>query len=1548
MRSDGKQSRARFVVGTVAAVVGIAITFVSALVAGVLLHLDLPSARRFAIAEINGALATPLRGRVRIDRINGLGLSGIDGARVVVLDPDGVQVILLDGVRAQISLLGLVRSVLFGKGDIEIFSPSITVAYADANLDVDATGTPRIARAFELTPAAAGPSTASPSPTAKGRAVRVSLPQIRIDHTWAHGALPVVPPLDADVDGAHASVSVIDGKVVVEVFEARILTRGMPRGANASGTGTAHVAVPSKSGRAYGVVASFAGLVGKIPATAHVDIDEEQLAAVVDVAETSGDDVRALLPEAPIYGRVGVHAEAHGTLSRFDATARARVGEGTIDLVGAFTLGDAIGAVVTIDARAIDARSFAPAAPRSFLGATTTTSLTIQRDGALAGVYTLVVLPGSVDGNVVPGASLHGDLARTGGGAGGTFDITVRGRGTVQEAGAPTELSFDLHPVAGAAVVDIDARTSIPRLDAVTRVGPIAKGRASVHTKGRFQTRDSSVDASIDAVVDDFARGPVKVKHANTTAHLRGPLSDAALDLTLAADGIAAKLRATIGIGMPTTIRAGRLELSRDDVVIVATVESVRIAPDDVRVDRLVVDGLGEPARATMHFTPAAIAVRADSKGIDFGRLGKLLRVDKKVTAGRGSFDVDVIVAGTRANGRIVADFTHVAFPRIVDGNLHVDAVVNGRKVSGHARASVANIGYVDVTTNDAELAGSAPLSLDSWKQGFGAIAIDAACDLAPVWALLPKETLPLDDVAGRLTLVARLARASVRDTIPELKLSASTHGLVVAGGGKRPRTIQASDAASWHLSGIDAKVDASIDGEKGQSEIVLRLTDAKGDLVAVDAKSIAVPYAALLAEGSDPLAILMKTRFSALAVVARRSLDDMKLLFDAKGTLGEVDATIGFEGTVLAPNVEVLARAYHVKSAAAPVTMRLGADLALHYDGTRGDADMVIHSPKSVVLTGRAHGIVKVADLLAWKPGAEIPWEGSGTAHAIAFPLRAVTALADRQIRGQVTGDLTIDDLHKDARAKLDASITNLELGSSKLKGAQIAAFVDASRLHASARVDQTDGFIRASAVVGLKWGSMLMPVRDDTLESEASLEASRFRLTSIHPFVEDIFSDLDGRLDARVKLTMEPNRLHPRLQGNAQVTEGLFQLAVMGEEYHGVAAKLSVQPDGAARLDDLVAYGVTGKLTGHATGHVEGLALVDAQGSLNVPKGQALPLEVNGTTMGDLYGDFNVDAKASPDRKALRVVVDVPVLHVRLPPSTTRTVQELDEPANTHIGTYDRTTHRFVELPIDGEDLRPATPPTRKTEIVIVVNLGRDVQIDRGAGLKIALDGSATIKIADETRVSGKIRLRNGTLDVQGKPFEIEKGIVTFVGSDPSNPDVVITAGWTAPDGTRVLADFNGTLKSGRVTLRSSPPRPNNEILALIMFGTVNGSAATPYSAQPTSSGFAAGSAAAGAASGTVTQGLNRAIDSLTGLAITTKIDTSSATNPRPEVEIQIARDISLQVAIVLGTPPPGTNQDTTYLTMDWRFAPRWSLATTFGDKGTSIGDVVWQYRY
>ena len=143
---------------------------------------------------------------------------------------------------------------------------------------------------------------------------------------------------------------------------------------------------------------------------------------------------------------------------------------------------------------------------------------------------------------------------------------------------------------------------------------------------------------------------------------------------------------------------------------------------------------------------------------------------------------------------------------------------------------------------------------------------------------------------------------------------------------------------------------------------------------------------------------------------------------------------------------------------------------------------------------------------------------------------------------------------------------------------------------------------------------------------------------------------------------------------------------------------------------------------------------------------------------------------------------------------------------------------------------------------------------------------------------------------------------------------------ASWAAPDGTTVIATFTGPLKTGKVTLTSEPQLPREEIVQLLLFGSASGTQAqTPGSGTQNSAIATAGGEAA--------QPLNHMLDQLGLGAVSAKVDTSQAANPKPEVEVQIARDLSLQIAVVLGQPRPGVNPDRTLVTLDWRFSSMWS---------------------
>ncbi len=359
-----------------------------------------------------------------------------------------------------------------------------------------------------------------------------------------------------------------------------------------------------------------------------------------------------------------------------------------------------------------------------------------------------------------------------------------------------------------------------------------------------------------------------------------------------------------------------------------------------------------------------------------------------------------------------------------------------------------------------------------------------------------------------------------------------------------------------------------------------------------------------------------------------------------------------------------------------------------------------------------------------------------------------------------------------------------------------------------------------------------------------------------------------------------------------------------------------------------------------------MNGFQLAAARASIRIPKNDPFPVDIDGQAIGEVDAVVDISADMSPDQSTMNVKIDIPSLHAELPLASSNSPQELGEAEKIRVG-YFRRPRQFVILPKDAEDLSDKQPPPVEegaTKLNVAVHLGNDVEVRKGTTLRVAVTGNPKIDLGgEEPKMSGQLQLTRGYLEIQGRRFTIERGVVTFVG-EPSNPQIVVTAAWDAPDGTRVYADYVGPLKTGKVKLRSEPSRPQNEILALVMFGAVEGSTATPYPQRQPDGATRAGVMAGGFA----TEGLSEGLDQLTGLDVSAKIDTSSAANPKPEVEVQIARDISVQIAYVIGTPPPGMNPDRTFFTFDWRFRRNWSMETTFGDRGSSIVDLLWQYRY
>jgi translocation and assembly module TamB len=925
--------------------------------------------------------------------------------------------------------------------------------------------------------------------------------------------------------------------------------------------------------------------------------------------------------------------------------------------------------------------------------------------------------------------------------------------------------------------------------------------------------------------------------------------------------------------------------------------------------------------------------------------LGYLLGVENDLREGRLALAVDFSGRRSGARGTATLGMTNVCIGRVDGLSGNIDVSMDGRKVTGSINAVAAGVGTLKVTKLDLEVGGRGPLDSASWRRTWGTVEVDGKADLAKLVALLPPNSLPFAIVAGQVALKGHAERGTESDVTPDVSLSLKTSNLVLspqsAPDEKGDPTI--THPQGWQMVGVDVQVVATANGKTGATTLDTRLLDKHGEIASLEAKSAAIPYGPLLASSDGAAARMMNVAVSATITVPARKLAQLPDLLRPDGASGDIEGSITLDGTCLHPKVEAHIKAQSIKFGTSPLLTPLDADATAKYDGARGDVVLDVRSGAATLLHASARADARVADMARGAANGT-PWNASLNATLTHFPLESISPLADRRMHGNVSGRLELTDWHKDARATADLDVDGLRVGKAKYGGGKMMALFDGQTLSAKLRLDQEGGFANGEAKLGMLWGSNAAPSLDPAGSMQASLQAKHFSAAFLQPFLQSTVDEIDGTVDADAQISSSAGK-KPEMKGSAVLSNGLVEPIALGQEFRAVNAKVTFTPDGVVKLESMSAQGTGGKVTASGVARVDGTALVGAQATVNIAKKDAMPLDVQGANLGTIYGQFVLKATTSADRKTMNLDMDVPSLHVLLPEASTHSVQDLDGPTpQDHVGVY-ASPGRFVTLPVDGEMAaasKGGSDASTANPLTVVVHLGKDVEIRRGTDIKVTLDGAMVAKLDQKTHVTGQIRLLGGKLDVEGKSFEIETGTVTFVG-DPSNPLIKVTAGWTAGDGTRVLADYVGPLKTGKVTLRSEPARPKNEIVALILFGTADGSQATPYATPQPDVATRAGTTVGGMATG----GLSKGLDKLTGMDISTKIDTSQQ-NPRPEVEVQVAKDISLQLAFVIGQPPPGTNPDTTYATIDWRFARSWSLETTFGDQGSSMADVVWQHRY
>ncbi|MDD2902542.1 MAG: translocation/assembly module TamB domain-containing protein [Syntrophales bacterium] len=130
------------------------------------------------------------------------------------------------------------------------------------------------------------------------------------------------------------------------------------------------------------------------------------------------------------------------------------------------------------------------------------------------------------------------------------------------------------------------------------------------------------------------------------------------------------------------------------------------------------------------------------------------------------------------------------------------------------------------------------------------------------------------------------------------------------------------------------------------------------------------------------------------------------------------------------------------------------------------------------------------------------------------------------------------------------------------------------------------------------------------------------------------------------------------------------------------------------------------------------------------------------------------------------------------------------------------------------------PLPDPYRKMKIAVTLEASKDVRVmDKMAQIELALAIWIKKRPGGPLLVGGTVRSLEGTIDVYGKTFTLERGLVTLPGVPGQEPFVLARAVHQMTDATFIV-NVSGPVNNPKIDLSSSPAMPPNDLLSYLIF--------------------------------------------------------------------------------------------------------------------------------
>jgi len=1568
----------------------LAVTFGGAAVGGALLHTNVLPARRLAARLLSNVLTSTFNGRITIQQIDHIDAGGFEGADAFVYDPSGARVLTVFGLRGRASLVDIAQRIASGSRNIEIDITQARAEHVDVIIAPDEEGIPTLARAFEPRP-----SVTPGAPSRPGPRVRVWLPEVELHKANVRGGLAGLEGVNADLANVYGSVLAGTDRTSIRVRRFSLQAGGLAS-KPVRGTAETRIELPSSTGKDVSVWGVFDGNVGDVQVNLRGGLDGDELFFTGDALRARPEAVRALLPWWPLHEDAKLHVQARGEPSNLFTRGFVKVGTGDAEFAGQLGFEGGVRTSLAVEARDFDLRSFEPTAPATALSTSATVSIGMDRVRGLEGQIEATTWPFRVATIDVPAASVTATIA----GPRISGKVVLRDRLLPSEI----DVDVHPGPANGPLVVDLDWTARAPSMEKVAWLAPIgtgelswrargsivegrisasvegsashferpgvslAKGRITGTLRGPFEAL--SIDASLEG--QGFRVGPLDFPEVRAKAE--GPLSRLSVVAAVAGQDNA-KLGAKASVetsSKGTVVQNVELAAARGEVAVFGKVRSIAVTDDRVDLQGISVEGAGQPIAGSLSISPASVKVRMASEDIDLEKVGAVFLPGVTV-GGRLAFDVDAELSGRTERGHARMRLEDGRLGEVAGVSAQGEANVNGGRFFGGVDVVWGALGSVTVTANDAVLAGSA-LRASSWQDARGRLQVDSAFDLARLSEQFAAALGSAGAAGGAARAKLVLSRVNdASDAVPagarrdrsppDVDLLIWTDGLRV-GSKDAARRKALGQSGPFASEGVDVQLTMHVDGDEPRGQLTARLIDTEGVFAGLSAAA-EVQLADLWGNSDHAIERLARLPIRAEVTLPRRNLSVYPAFLRMPGWRGEIQGAGTLTGSFLSPMIGVSVEGHAVEATNAGFGLPVDVDAHARYDGVRALARLRASRPEGVVFDAMTQIDARLEKLMAAISSKEPEtsdsgdaavaedgerrrsvdpwWEATGRARLYRFPLASVPALSENVVGGFASGMLTFRGLNRDPQVEAEVDATNLTLDAATFPTATAHLRVAKGRVVASAKLDQTAGGASATAAGSVLWASPILPALDKKESLDLFVEARDLRAAALYPlFLRGLFSHFDGRLNGtmHVRHGGEGREAVDSIAGAFEFQDGRLLIPEIGQEFRKATAHLAITKRGQVDITNVSANGVSGKLTASGKMWLKGFAFEKAEGEVRIAQKEAVPLTLEGVSVGDAWGTLMLHAKMANSR-TVKLDIDVPVFHADLPESSSRDLQGLSDNPEIQVG---------VRRP--GGELVPVllAPPEEKRDDdalawQVTFYLGQDVILKRGSMMKLTLGGEPAVHLTDKAHVTGTVEFRSGTVEVFGKRFEIEHGQAEFEGDDPGNPNVAVTARWDAPEGTRIFADFVGPLRTGQLSLRSEPARSRNEVVALLLYGGTDESSIRPGQAyRQRAHAETAGTVLAG---GAVSTSVNRVLASVTPLDITTRV-TSDTRSPMPEVAVRLSPRVTAQVSYRTRPPLATERTDRVLVTLDWRFLRNWSIATTMGDKRAMVLDLIWKYRY